>query len=90
MAVTILIPITHRSYAGGRRTDCVEARTLGEALTRLQQVCPDLDRRIIRGRTALLPGLEIAINGRAVFPFVPEMGVEDGDEIRISSIITGG
>ncbi len=39
---------------------------------------------------ALGTGMEIAVNGTPLFPFNPDLKVNDGDEIRISSVITGG
>lgn len=90
MAVTILIPITHRGYAGGKKTVTVTAVTVGEAIKCMYSDFPDLEGRIMDGGKQLLPGMEVAVNATPLFPFTPDLRVNDGDEIRISSVITGG
>lgn len=90
MAVTLHIPITHREYTRGNKAVRVRADTLGSALARLETLFPGLEGRITEGSGKLAPGMEVAVNGRFLFPFTPGLRVSDKDDIRISSIITGG
>ncbi len=90
MAVTILIPITHLRFTGGKKTVTVTADTIGEAIKRMFINFPDLERCVIEKGKALGTGMEIAVNDTPLFPFNPDLKINDGDTIRISSVITGG
>jgi molybdopterin converting factor small subunit len=90
MVVSVLIPITHRGYAKGNKAVSVNAATLAGVIARLVSLFPELEGRVLDRKGDLLPGMEICVNGIPVFPFNSELNVADGDEIRISSIITGG
>lgn len=90
MAVSILIPVTHWGYTGGQKRAETDSRTLGGAIGNLCHRFPDLDGQIVTGDGRLHPGIEISINDRLLFPFDPDTRLKPGDQIRISSIITGG
>lgn len=88
--VTILIPITHRVYAKGNKTVTAAGATVGEAFKYLHSDFPEMEGRVMAGETHLAPGMEVAVNGSLLLPFTADLKVNDGDEIRISSVITGG
>lgn len=56
----------------------------------LYTACPDMKGHVLDKSGRLLDGMEIAINSEVVFPWNLEKEISDGDQVRISSIITGG
>ena len=90
MGVCIIIPITHRVYANGQKQFETDANTLKEAVMSLYTACPDMKGRIIDKTGRLLDGMEIAVNTELIFPWKPDTQLNDGDQVRISCIITGG
>ncbi len=90
MRVYVSIPITHWEYTGGQKEIALDSATLADALSQLHQSFPDLSGRLLDDGGRLCPGIEVAVNNREVFPFDPDYRLKQDDQIRISSIITGG
>ncbi len=88
--MTIIIPITHRIYANGQKQIQTDSKTLKDSIMALYTACPNMKGHILDENGRLHDGMEIAVNSEIVFPWDPEKQVNDGDQIRISSIITGG
>ncbi|WP_300457094.1 MoaD/ThiS family protein [Desulfobacula sp.] len=88
--MTIIIPITHRIYANGQKQIETDSKNLKEAIMALYHACPDMKGHVMDKNNRLYAGMEIAVNDDIVFPWNPEKPLNHGDEIRISSIITGG
>ena len=90
MGATIIIPVTHRIYANGQKQIQTDSKTLKEAIEALYTACPDMKGHILDKNGRLHEGMEIAVNAEIIFPWNPDKPLSDGDQIRISSIITGG
>ena len=90
MTVSITIPVTHWGYTKGKKQVCSESKTLADALAHLHRLFPDIDGQIVDANNQLHPGIEVFVNEEPVFPFIPLFKLKHGDQVRISSIITGG
>lgn len=56
----------------------------------LYAACPDIKGHILDKNGKLHEGMQITVNSEIVFPWDPEKQINNGDQILISSIITGG
>lgn len=90
MTVSISIPVTHWGYTKGKKRLRSESSTLIDAISHLNRTFPDIDGHFLNENGQLQPGIEVLVNDTMVFPFDPRLKLKPGDQIRISSIITGG
>ncbi|MCK5165542.1 MAG: MoaD/ThiS family protein [Desulfobacula sp.] len=90
MTISITIPVTHWGYTKGKKKICAEKKTLADALSHLHRLFPDIDGHIVDVNNRLHPGIEMVVNEDLIFPFNPWLVLKPGDQVRISSIITGG
>ncbi len=90
LGACIIIPITHRIYANGQKRFETDADTVKNAIMDLYAACPAMEGRILDKTGRLLDGMEIAVNTENIFPWKPDTQLGDGDQVRISFIITGG
>lgn len=88
--ISIRMPITFGGYTGGcRQFDC-RSETIAEAIGQLMQKHPKLAGHLIEPDNTLSPGIEVLVNEKIIFPWDPGYKLVPGDQVRISSIITGG
>jgi molybdopterin converting factor small subunit len=86
--ITVVIPALLQPLCDGRRSTAVEASTLGEALRRLDELCPGIyDHLVEDGRVR--PQLAIAVNGE-VYQMPLHERLKPGTELTIVPAIGGG
>ncbi len=91
MEVTIIIPTALRQYADGRTKLAVEAQTVGEALLRLTDACPALQRHLYNEQNRLRSFVNIYLNDEDIrHTEGSETTLKDGDTIMIVPSIAGG
>lgn len=91
MAVTILIPAPLRRFTEDRASVQVEAKTVSEALAKLDELYPGIRERICEPDGRVRRFVSIFVNGKDIRSL---QGVEtplaDGDEVGIIPAMAGG
>ena len=90
MTILVRIPVTHWGYTNGEKQVVLEPGSMAQIFAGLHSRFPDLEGHFTDGKNRLLPGIELEVNGRQIFDVDPGFELKQGDQIRISSIITGG
>lgn len=90
MTVLIRIPVTHWGYTNGEKQLALQPGTMAKVIAGLHSRFPDLQGHLFDNNNRLLPGIELEVNGSQVFDIDSGFQLEQGDQVRISSIITGG
>lgn len=90
MPVIIKIPITHRTFVKGEKSVSVQAETMSKAIEALCLRFPEIRDHLFDEEGKLHGYIEVWVNNVALFPWDPQFRLVDGDEVRISSFITGG
>jgi molybdopterin converting factor small subunit len=90
MSVEINIPPAFQAIVGGIRHIDVTGSTVGECLDALLKKHPELKPRVFSRQGKLLKGLNIYINGEAVYRNPLAKPVRDGDTIHLAYIGFGG
>ena len=90
MAVTIHIPTPMRQHANGSPTVQAAGATVGEALTNLGLLYPDLTDRLFDGGQ-LKRFVNVYLNDEDIrYLSNLETAVKDGDEVSIIPAVAGG
>jgi len=91
MAVTILIPAPLRRFTEDRAAVQVEAKTVAEAVAKLDELYPGIRERICEPGGRVRRFVSIFVNGKDIRSL---QGVEtllaDGDEVGIIPAMAGG
>jgi len=91
MSVTISLPTALRRYAADCETLQVEGRTVGEALARLVERYPDLQKHLFTEEGRLRHFVNVYVNDEDVrYLQELETPVREGDEITIVPSVAGG
>ena len=90
MSINIHLHSTHRRHADGEAVVGVEGRTVGECLRELVTRYPDLEPLLFDDGGGLQRNLEIYLNLESAYPDELLKPVEDGDQIHITVMLTGG
>lgn len=91
MGQTVKIPSVLRGLTSGQEAIAVDARTLREVLTRLEECYPGFKERLFDPQGEINRFVLIYINGEEVRDReVLETPVTDGDEITIIPALAGG
>jgi molybdopterin converting factor small subunit len=90
MAVTIHIPLIHRHLSGDVETLDVDGKTVGECFHQLVKHFPDLKSAIFDKKGELRNLLEVFLNSESAYPDELARATKDGDEIYITTILSGG
>lgn len=90
MAVTIHIPLIHRHLSENIETAEVEGKTVGECFHQLVKRFPNLQDAIFDGKGELQNLLEVFLNSESAYPGELARSTKDGDEIHITTILSGG
>ncbi len=90
MAVTIHIPLIHRHLSNDTETLEVEGQTVGECFHQLVKRFPDLQSAIFDKKGELQNLLEVFLNSESAYPDELTRSTKDGDEIHITTILSGG
>lgn len=90
MSVQIDIPPLLRHHTNGMTTAEVKGSTVGECLNYLVKQYPATKKRLFDKNGRLLRYVEICVNGETTYPEELATPVNDGDEISIVYVISGG
>jgi molybdopterin converting factor small subunit len=91
MAILIRIPSSLRKWSDDQSSLSVEARTVGEALSRLIAIHPDLEAHVLSASGDVPGFVNIFLNAEDIrFLHGKETLVQNGDELSIVSAIAGG
>jgi len=90
MAVKVHIHTTHRQLTNGAEVVIVEGNSVGECLNQLIQQFPGMERALFAKRDKLLNNVEIYLNHASAYPNELAKPVEEGDEIHLVVMLTGG
>lgn len=91
MSISIHIPTPLRPYTGGLDTVDVSANTVGEALTRLTSVHPDLSRHLRDEQGRIRSFVNVYLGDEDIrFQQGEETPVSAGAELTIVPSIAGG
>ncbi len=90
MSVRIEIPPLLRHHTNGVITAEVKGSTVGECLNSFAKQYPGTRKRLFDKNGKLLRYVEIYVNGETSYPKELARQVNDGDEISIVYLISGG
>lgn len=90
MAVTIYIPLIHRHLSDDVETVEVNGDTVGECFHQLVNRFPNLQSAIFDEKGALQNLIEVFLNSESAYPDELARSTKDGDEIHITTILSGG
>ena len=91
MPVRARIPSALASYTGGNSHFDVEAQTVGEALSALEQRYPSLVPLLRSKSGAIRPRVNVYVNDKHIrFRQGLETPLQDGDTVYVMPIIMGG
>ena len=90
MTVTIYIPLIHRHLSDDVETLQVDGKTVGECFHQLVKRFPNLQSAIFDEKGKLQNLLEIYLNSESAYPDELARSTVDGDEIHITTILSGG
>ncbi len=91
MAISIRLPNELQSYAANGKAIPVQAETLGEAMQKLKNACPDLSTRLFDASGRLYSHLKLVYGQQTMnVETDAETTLADGDEIEIVGIASGG
>ena len=90
MAVTIHIPLIHRHLSDDIETLEVEGKTVGECFHQLVNRFPDMQSAIFNEKGELQNLIEVFLNAKSAYPGELARSTQDGDEIYITTVLSGG
>jgi molybdopterin converting factor small subunit len=91
MSVTIKIPAALRSYTDGSLAPAVEASDVGEAISRLVELHPDLKPHLLDEAGAIRPFVNVFVGGQPIKSRGgPALKLKDGDVVTLVPAIAGG
>jgi len=91
MAVTLLIPTALRQFTGGLSDVILEAKTAGEALNRLAEEYPDLQKHIFTDNKTLRSFINVYVNEEDIRQKLgTETPLAEGDSVMLVPSIAGG
>ncbi len=90
MAVTVYIPLIHRHLSDDVETVKVDGKTVGECFHQLVKRFPNLQNAIFNKKGELQNLLEVFLNSESAYPDELARSTKDGDEIHITTILSGG
>lgn len=90
MTIKINIPSYMRSFTNNMKAVEVNGNTVGECLNHLTKQFPDIKKRLFSKDGDLFENIIMSINGESAYPEQLIKPVQDGDELKIVTIIGGG
>ena len=90
VGVKIHIHASHRQHTDGMKTVTVQGDTVGSCLSNLTERFPGMNRQVFDTKGQLRNNLEIYLNQESAYPDELSRPVQDGDEIHLTLILTGG
>src|SRR5512136_3456379 len=91
MTITIKVPALWRPLSGGCSRIPLQANTVAEALVELIKQYPQLDSRLFNERREVNEGLNLFVNQEHIrYRGGLTTPLQDGDEVYIVQVFTGG
>ncbi|MFH0997462.1 MAG: MoaD/ThiS family protein [Pseudomonadota bacterium] len=90
MSIQVNLHKTHRQHTGGLETVEVEGRTVGNCLHALVNRYPGMGAVLFHSGGKLHHLIEIYLNMESAYPDELKKPVQDGDEIHITVMLSGG
>lgn len=90
MSIKVKIHKTHRQYTDGAESVEVEGSTVGDSLKDLVRKYPPMKDALFDKKGRLLNVIEVYKNMKSTYPEELAKKVEDGDEIQIIVMLSGG
>ncbi len=90
MSVKLYIHKTHRQHTAGLETIEVDGGTVGDCLEALVNQYPGMGSILFKGAGKLNNLIEIYLNMESAYPDELKKPVQDGDEIHITLLLSGG
>ncbi|MCG8632615.1 MAG: MoaD/ThiS family protein [Desulfobacterales bacterium] len=88
--ITIHIPLIHRHLSDDVETYEVEGDTVGQCLTQLVKAFPLMQEAVFTDKGELHHLVEIFVNSESAHPDELACPTEDGDEVHIITLLSGG
>ncbi len=90
MAVKIHIHTTHQQFTNGQEAVPVTGNTVGECLNQLIRQYPNMEQALFGKKNQLLNNVEILVNQTSAYPQELQKPVQDGDDIYLLLMLSGG
>ncbi len=90
MAVTVKIPQFLEQFTGNERAIEVDGSTVGECLRNLVKKFPEAQKELFDKNDDILYYIDIYLNDESTYPDTLAKPVEDGDEISVVLMLSGG
>ncbi|MFC1798735.1 MoaD/ThiS family protein [Thermodesulfobacteriota bacterium] len=90
MAVNITLHKTQRQFTDGQKVVTVDGNTVGSCLDDLVEKFPAIETELFERKQELKKNIEIYVNLESAYPDELAKEVQDGDEIHVTLILTGG
>ncbi len=90
MGVKVHIHTTHRQFTNGSEVVTVQGNTVGECLSHLIKQFPGMEKALFAKKDKLLNNVEVYLNHASAYPNELLRQVQDGDDIHLVVMLTGG
>jgi molybdopterin converting factor small subunit len=90
MAVKVHVHTTHTQFTDGLEIVATEGKTVAECLTQLIRQFPGMEKALFAKRDKLLNTVEIYVNNASAYPDELGKAVNDGDDIHLFVMLSGG
>ena len=90
MNVNVEVSPIFGRYTGNELNLKAGGKTVGECLNEIGEQYPELKKMIIDRDGNLAPSFDIFINGESAYPQMMSRPVNDGDNLNLVMLITGG
>lgn len=90
MSIKVNIHKTHRTYTDGLEVVEVKGKTVGECLEHLVQQYPGMKEGLFDKKGKLLNVVEVYVNNESAYPEELAKSVNEGDEIHLILMLSGG
>jgi molybdopterin converting factor small subunit len=90
MAVKVHVHTTHMQFTDGLEILTLEGRTVGECLNQLIKQFPGMEKALFARKDKLLNTVEVYVNNASTYPDELGKAVNDGDDIHLFVMLSGG
>jgi molybdopterin converting factor small subunit len=90
MAVKVHVHTTHMQFTDGLEIVATEGKTVAECLAQLIRQFPDMEKALFAKKDKLLNTVEIYVNSASAYPDELGKAVNDGDDIHLFVMLSGG
>ncbi len=90
MAVDLHVHTTHMQFTEGREVITLEGKTVGDCLNQLVRQYPGMEKALFVKKDKLLNTVEVYVNNASAYPEELAKPVNDGDNIYLFVMLSGG